>query len=47
MLLPKIAEKAIGRVLEKELENIKKLNIKNSLFILGGNKIKRHSFIDK
>lgn len=41
VLLPKLFEKAIGRVLEKELKNIEKVkeNTKNALFILGGNKV--------
>ena len=41
VLLPKLFDKAIGRVLEKELKNIEKVkeNTKNALFILGGNKV--------
>lgn len=40
-IIPKIAkQKAMGPVFEKELKNIIKLDTKDSLYILGGNKIK-------
>lgn len=40
VLLPKLFDRAIGRVFEKELKNIEKVKVsKNTLFILGGNKV--------
>lgn len=35
---PGIMKSCIGRVMEKELKNIEKINLKNALFILGGAK---------
>lgn len=35
---PKVLPSAVGRLMQKELESIEKLKIKNALFILGGDK---------
>jgi len=35
---PRVMESCIGRVFEKELKAIKRLNVKNALFVLGGSK---------
>jgi phosphoglycerate kinase len=39
VVFPKLLPHCIGRVMEKELENINKLDLKDTLFILGGVKI--------
>lgn len=46
-MFPKILPSAIGRVLKSELKNIDKIksNVKEALFVLGGNKIKDISLL--
>tara|TARA_Y100000310_G_scaffold338638_2_gene428839 strand:- start:3284 stop:4423 length:1140 start_codon:yes stop_codon:yes gene_type:complete len=44
---PKILKSCIGRTMERELESLKKIKGKNSLFILGGSKAEDNLFLMK